>query len=200
MPYRCYDEHVKTTRGTVRNPFHFTQPRRGIADSAIVDWLTVTFPTNNLNKLSDTPINSDGEAILFMSSVLEKIMGFGITRKMDNGLWRHKERYTCGAENAMYANVLIGHSADIITLDINGTGCNAAKDGWEQALYGFINAVGGHITRCDVARDFLRKSTHLKKLIKTGTMVYIPARVFAPKGNALVQSGLMMIIAARLLL
>ena len=119
---------------------------------------------------------------------------------MDNGLWRHKERYTCGAENAMYANVLIGHSADIITLDINGTGCNAAKDGWEQALYGFINAVGGHITRCDVARDFFEEEYTPEKLIKTGTMVYIPARVFAPKGNALVQSGLMMIIAARLLL
>ena len=54
----------------------------------------------------------------------------------------------------MYANVLIGHDEGIITVDINGTGCNAATEGWEQSIYGFINAMYGRITRCDVARDF----------------------------------------------
>ena len=61
------------------------QPRRGIADSAIIDWLTFTFPTKNLNKLSDTPITNDGEAILFISSLLEKFVGFGITKKIKLG-------------------------------------------------------------------------------------------------------------------
>ena len=154
VPYRCYDDHIQMMVGNRKNPIHFVQPRRGIADSAIVDWLTFTFPSKNLNKLSDTPIRNDGEAILFMSSILEKLMGFGITRKMDKGLWFHKERYTCGTENAMYANVLIGHDEGIITVDINGTGCNAATEGWEQSIYGFINAMYGRITRCDVARDF----------------------------------------------
>ena len=175
--------------GTRRNPILMEQPRRGIADSAIVDWLTVTFPTNNLNKLSDTPINSDGEAILFMSSVLEKIMGFGITRKMEKGMWMHKERYTCGSESAMYANVLVGHSADIITLDINGTGCNAGTEGWEQAMYGFINAVGGHITRCDVAKDFLKKNTLQRKHTRIGIRDYSLVEALGQRVSKLAQIG-----------
>lgn len=183
VPYRCYDDQVKMYIGTRRNPILMEQPRRGIADSAIVDWLTVTFPTNNLNKLSDTPINSDGEAILFMSSVLEKIMGFGITRKMEKGMWMHKERYTCGSESAMYANVLVGHSADIITLDINGTGCNAGTEGWEQAMYGFINAVGGHITRCDVAKDFFEEEYTPEKAYDDWNKGLFTCRGVRPKGQ-----------------
>ena len=183
VPYRCYDDQVKMYIGTRRNPILMEQPRRGIADSAIVDWLTVTFPTNNLNKLSDTPINSDGEAILFMSSVLEKIMGFGITRKMEKGMWMHKERYTCGSESAMYANVLVGHSADIITLDINGTGCNAGTEGWEQAMYGFINAVGGHITRCDVAKDFFEEEYTPEKAYEDWNKGLFTCRGVRPKGQ-----------------
>lgn len=185
VPYRCYDEgdYSKLTIGTKRHPILHTQPRRGIADSAIVDWLTVVFDTKNLSNLPDTQFNGDDEAILVMSSVLEKIMGFGITRKMDKGLWMHKDRYTCGSENAMYANVLIGHSADIITLDINGTGCNAGKEGWEQAMYGFINAVGGHITRCDVAKDFFEEEYTPEKAYEDWDKGLFTCRGVRPKGQ-----------------
>ena len=183
VPYRCYDDHVQMVIGNRKNPIHFIQPRRGIADSAIVDWLTFTFPTKNLNKLSDTHISNDGEAIIFMSSVLEKLMGFGITRKMDKGLWMHKERYTCGSENALYANVLIGHDSDIITVDINGTGCNAGTEGWEQGIYGFINAVSGHITRCDVARDFFDEEYTPEKAFEDWDKGLFTCRGVRPKGQ-----------------
>ena len=62
------------------------QPRRGIADSAIIDWLTFTFPTKNLNKLSDTPITNDGEAILFISSLLENLLGLELPRKLSSAV------------------------------------------------------------------------------------------------------------------
>ena len=182
VPYRCYDDHIQMMVGNRKNPIHFVQPRRGIADSAIVDWLTFTFPSKNLNKLSDTPIRNDGEAILFMSSILEKLMGFGITRKMDKGLWFHKERYTCGTENAMYANVLIGHDEGIITVDINGTGCNAATEGWEQSIYGFINAMYGRITRCDVARDFFDHEYTPEKAFADWQSGLFTCRGVRPKG------------------
>ena len=34
----------------------------------------------------------------------------------------------------MYANVLIGHDEGIITVDINGTGCNAATEDGNKAF------------------------------------------------------------------
>ena len=175
------------------------QPRRGIADSAIIDWLTFTFPTKNLNKLSDTPITNDGEAILFISSLLEKFVGFGITKKIKlGGKFRFfRERYTCGTDDVLYSNVLIGHDSEVVCIEITGTGCNAAKEGWEQSIYGFINAMNGHITRCDVARDFFDHEYTPEKAFTDWEKGLFTCRGFDQRGSKLVRIGSMMMKAAR---
>ena len=185
VPYRCYDDHIQIYAGTRKNTILMEQPRRGIADSAIIDWLTFTFPTKNLNKLSDTPITNDGEAILFISSLLEKFVGFGITKKIKlGGKFRFfRERYTCGTDDVLYSNVLIGHDSEVVCIEITGTGCNAAKEGWEQSIYGFINAMNGHITRCDVARDFFDHEYTPEKAFTDWEKGLFTCRGVRPKGQ-----------------
>ena len=101
----------------------------------------------------------------------------------------HKERYLRLREVTMYANVLVGHSADIITLDINGTGCNAGTEGWEQAMCGFINAVGGHITRCDVAKRFFEEEYTQRKHTRIGIRGLFTCRALGQRVSKLAQIG-----------
>lgn len=129
--------------------------RSGEKDTAFIDALTFTVHKHTIDIAKGICIN-DTEYAAAYSEILIEIFGFGITEKRPGrGRYFYHGYYRLGPENAEYGTLHIGGQRDTILIELTGTGCQAAKSGWEQRLYEFLKtAKRPQITRVDCAHDF----------------------------------------------
>jgi phage replication initiation protein len=148
--------------------------RRGWGgDAAFIDWVNFTIGDETIDSGSDTtairfamvngevveieeggkgesPITPD-QVMIYMSNRLKRIFGFGITSKRDMGANFYRESWVLGDAWGM---VCYGGQRHTIMVTLNGTGCAAAKEGWEGRLKAFLEtAQRSRLTRLDLAHD-----------------------------------------------
>lgn len=138
--------------------------RRGLGNTAFIDTLSFTFREKSVvgfaPELLELGISSpitDFDVMRNWSEIAEWIFGFGVSSPVPVGKGRfYDERWEMSVEGVLYGQAYIGGQNGTILIELTGKGCTAAKDGWEQRLYRFLNghAFSPRITRCDVAKDF----------------------------------------------
>ncbi|EGY51321.1 replication initiation factor domain-containing protein [Neisseria shayeganii] len=130
--------------------------RKGREDGALIDYLTFTFHEDTIFHYLQNRLVGQNDFISACSESLEKIFGFGITKKMlGKGKFFYQAYYQIGPDNAAYGTLHHGGQRNTVLIDLNAVGCQAALPGWEGRLYEFLQqAIKPRITRCDVAHDF----------------------------------------------
>ena len=119
--------------------------------SAFLDWVNFTTDESDYFELS-VPI-SDEELMVCVSAKMETIFGFGITQKREQGANFYHRSYVLGDG---YGMVCHGGQKDTVLVMLSGEGCDAAKEGWHERLYEFLNACKSgrtKLTRVDLAHD-----------------------------------------------
>lgn len=148
--------------------------RRGWGgDTAFLDWVNFTIGEESITDGADSPAirfalvngevsevveGSDGETpvtpdqvMIYMSNHLMHILGFGITSKREMGANFYRESWVLGDGWGM---VCYGGQRGTIMVSLSGTGCAAAKEGWEGRLKSFLEkADRARLTRLDLAHD-----------------------------------------------
>ncbi|WP_233274183.1 replication initiation factor domain-containing protein, partial [Neisseria meningitidis] len=130
--------------------------RRGREDGAFIDQITFTIHEESIPKVTQKAYVTDAEYLAKYSELLQEILGFGISAKLPyKGKFFYQSCYQLGPTNVEYGKVHYGGQRETILVELNGTGCTAAKPGWENRLYEFLQkCVRPKITRVDVAHDF----------------------------------------------
>lgn len=94
-----------------------------------------------------------------ISDEITSIFGFGVSYKRNGkGNLFYEETYSLGIEEFVYGTLHVGgiRQRGTVTIEMTGTGCLAAKEGWEERLYQFLmRCIRPKITRIDIAHDFL---------------------------------------------
>lgn len=142
--------------------------RRGTADSAFIDQITVSFHEDSLCKMHGGQYISDDDYMIALSTELETIFGFGITKKNDfKGRLFYQSTYHIGDLTCKYGTVHFGGQNRTIAIEMTAEGCTAAKTGWEQRLFDFLeNCQRPKITRVDIAHDFLNGEYSPEKAVQ----------------------------------
>jgi phage replication initiation protein len=139
-----------STPGT-KNQLSAVPQRRGWGGScAFVDWVNCTCHESSFF-WENQPVTDD-QVISEISKQCLDIFGFGITSKRDKGLNFYRESYVLGNG---WGFVCFGGQRNTALVQLSGSGCAAAKNGWEKRLQSFLEkqAVDGRITRVDLAYD-----------------------------------------------
>lgn len=124
-----------------------TERKHSENEVCFIDWLHITCHEASFEM---TGIEDD-HLILDISRMCESIFGFGITAKREKGMHFYKTSFDLGDK---YGLVCHGGQRNTVLIQLTGTGCAAAKLGWENRLYEFLKAsVAGKITRIDLAHD-----------------------------------------------
>lgn len=131
--------------------------RRGWGgDSAFLDWVNFTcheksfYFTEGTYEGSFYPV-SDADVVREVSIVCERLFGFGITQQRKNGSNFYEKSWILGDD---YGQVCYGGQRDTVLVMLNGQGCQAARNGWEQRLVQFLEkAKRAVLTRVDLAFD-----------------------------------------------
>jgi phage replication initiation protein len=122
----------------------------------MVDWLNLTF----LASTTYRGCLSDEDVIVRLSADLHSVLGFGVVSKLPAGRMFYKESYVLGNG---WGYVCIGGQNDTVLVTLSGTGCMAAKAGWESRLYDLVSNQDQtrgvvfdrpRITRIDLAADY----------------------------------------------
>ena len=103
--------------------------RRGLADGAFIDTLSVTFGESSLRPFSDGVFGlvCDEDYIFVASQVFHDIFGFGITRRGNgSGNRRYNGFWLLEADGVQYGSVHFGGQNGTMLLELNGHGCEAA--------------------------------------------------------------------------
>lgn len=102
----------------------------------------------------DHPVDDAG-MIEQISLVINWIFGFHVTNKLPKGQNFYDTSYECTSTDGIkYCIVSFGGQRNTVLLSVPGEGCHAARSGWENRLYKFLNlATQGRITRIDLAYD-----------------------------------------------
>lgn len=149
-----YQRFVRDEKGEIRE----IPLRRGLKDGAFIDTLSVTFHGDSLKPfgLLFLPMASEADYIKIASKVCYDIFGFGITKRGNgSGNRRYEGFWILEADGVQYGSVHYGGQNGTMLWELNGHGCQAAKDRWEGRLYSFLKgAVRPKITRIDIAADF----------------------------------------------
>lgn len=147
--------------------------RRGWGgDAAFIDWVNFTIGDETIDASDSTAIRhawvngevveveegGDGQSpvtpdqvMVYMSNRLKRIFGFGITAKREVGANFYRESWVIGDAWGM---VCYGGQRHTILVTLNGSGCAAAKSGWEGRLKAFLEkAERPRLTRLDLAHD-----------------------------------------------
>lgn len=154
--YERYEQVVIDSDGEIK----VVPLRRGRGNTAFIDTLSFTFHTSAIDdwaKLNSRPFPfTNRDFVILWSQIAHSIFGFGISSEYSVGKGRfYDERWEMSAEGILYGQMYIGGQNDTVLIEINGTGCNVALDGWENRLYDFLKtAFRARITRCDIAKDF----------------------------------------------
>lgn len=149
-------EPLKLVIGSGRNSKILEVPqRRGHnGDAAFIDWVHLTIGKETCDQYGDF-LASDDERVLLLSYRLERIFGFGVTAKHKSGRNFYAESWGLGNDKESWGYVCIGGQENTILIGITGTGCMAAKQGWEQRLVNWLEleAERPKLTRVDLAFD-----------------------------------------------
>ena len=131
--------------------------RRGVGDSSFIDQITFSFHERSIDLVSKKQSLTDDDYMISLSAILERIFGFGITKKNAfRGRLFYQSTWHLGDLNCKYGTVHYGGQNDTVAVEITAEGCIAAKSGWEVRLYEFLQQCERpKITRCDIAHDFL---------------------------------------------
>ncbi len=127
---------------------------------AIIDWLNFTIHESTLIDSSfEKQCFSDDDFVIAYSVLLEKMLGYGITKRMPKGLNFYQKSWMLGDD---YGFVCFGGQQSTILTKISGTGCTAAKHGWESRIQDFLThkADQPRITRVDLAHDDFTGETY----------------------------------------
>lgn len=117
---------------------------------AMIDW--VNFTTDERDYwFGLVPINEE-QQIDRVSWRCKEIFGFGVTEQRKTGANFYQSSYVLGEG---YGLVCYGGQKNTVLVSISGTGCAAAKEGWEKRLYDFLIKCGprAKLTRVDLAHD-----------------------------------------------
>lgn len=120
---------------------------------AFLDWVNFTIHESTLcNSSFEGRAFSDDDFMINWSAKLEQIFGFGLTRRMETGSDFYQKRWMIGDGLGF---VCFGGNRSTILTKISGTGCAAAKAGWECRLKNFLEhqADQPRLTRVDLAHD-----------------------------------------------
>lgn len=155
--------------------------RRGWGgDSAFIDWVNLTIGEETIGSGEDQEITrfdfKNGEVVevvegkegespvtpeqvmICMSNRLHNIFGFGITSKREMGANFYRESWVLGDGWGMVCH---GGQRGTIMVTLNGSGCAAAREGWEGRLKAFLEkAQRARLTRVDFAHDDYTGSTY----------------------------------------
>lgn len=128
----------------------FTRRQASSPDSAFVDWLHFTFRVTSLRRKGNCL--NDHDVVLYLSTYLEPILGYGVTQQHKSRRFFYNEFYTLGDN---WGLVCIGGQNDTVMVSVTGEGAMAAKEDWQRSLYEFLITLDRpRITRVDLARDF----------------------------------------------
>lgn len=125
--------------------------RRGWGgDSAFIDWLN--FTTDEIDFFFGTAPVTDEEVIDLISFRCLQIYGFGITEQRPGGANFYQRSYVLGENCGMVCH---GGQKGTVLVMLSGSGCAAAKPGWEKRLFDWLTQCGprAKITRVDLAHD-----------------------------------------------
>jgi phage replication initiation protein len=136
--------------------------------AAFIDTLSITFKAEEYyHAFPDSKaFTPDGEDLIAdLSTRLEKIFGFGVTSKRTKGINNYTHAYDLGND---WGHVAIGgiYQRDSVQIYLNGQGCLAAKEGWEQRLFEHAVKVDGTITRVDAAVDYFDGTYTVDKAVE----------------------------------
>lgn len=149
-------EPLKLVVGSGRNSKILEVPQRrgNNGDAAFIDWLHLTIGKETINAFGEF-LGSDDDRIALLSYRLERIFGFGVTTKHKSGRNFYAESWGMGNEKEQWGYVCSGGQEDTILIGLTGTGCTAAKQGWEQRLVNWLTteAERPKLTRVDLAYD-----------------------------------------------
>lgn len=125
-------------------------------DTAFIDTISFTFKSKNFYKAfpESTAISSgDDDYASEISKHLLRMIGFGATKKNEHGRNFYKNSYDLGDG---WGFIAVGgdNQRDTLQVYLSGQACIVALEGWELSLFDFLTAVGGKITRVDIAHDF----------------------------------------------
>lgn len=123
-------------------------------DVAFLDWINFTVDASAFEWDKNSCDLSEQRIIVEASLRLESIFGFGITKQLPNGRNFYQRAYEIGRDWGFLA---IGGQRGTVLVSLNGQGCTAAANGWEQRLYDWLTSLGEglrpRLTRVDVAHD-----------------------------------------------
>lgn len=122
-------------------------------DSSFVDWLNMTFlKTTALRYTTHLSGLTNDACVMAISKRLEYLFGFGVTEKRPSGSNFYKESYILGDN---WGQVCIGGQQDTVLVMLNGSGCTAAAEGWEERVFTFLSeeCIAPRITRIDLTFD-----------------------------------------------
>lgn len=130
--------------------------RRGKQDGVFIDWLSITFHEETLERMAGHILLSPKEYMFVLSKKLEEILGYGITEKCKSkGNKFYESMYRLGSPDVDYGEVHYGGQRNTVLIELKGVGCNLASPGWEGRMQEFLSkAVRPRITRVDLALDF----------------------------------------------
>jgi len=126
-----------------------TKRVHSLSDICFIDWLHVSCHEDSF-KWGKQAVTDD-QVIADVSLVCEAIFGFGITAKRDRGALFYQCSYDLGDKFGLICH---GGQNNTVLIQLNGTGCAAAANGWERRMYDFLNSADRPtITRVDLAHD-----------------------------------------------
>lgn len=144
-----------------KNPVKLVPNRMLSGDGvAFIDWVNFTIHESTLvDSNFEIQCFSDTDYMVYFSSVLDKILGFGLTVRMATGSDFYQKRWMLGNDCGF---VCFGGNSSTILVKLSGTGCAAAKSGWESRLKNFLEykAVQPRITRIDLTHDVFKGDTY----------------------------------------
>ncbi len=119
----------------------------------IIDWLNFTVHEMSFNRTANRVLIDNDAYVIEASRQLEKILGYGVTSKRDQGMNFYTESWVLGDN---FGFVCFGGQSQTMLITINGSGCSEALPGWEKRLHAFLSSkqvVRGQISRIDLAHD-----------------------------------------------
>lgn len=108
------------------------------------------------------PFYSNTDILAVLSVEFLSIFGFGISSKASRSNRFYREAYYIAVDGVNYGCLHVGGQNDTFHVEIFGSGCLAADDGWEYRLHDWIlkYGVSARVTRCDVASDYFDNSVN----------------------------------------